>query len=73
MTSYEVAFISGTSVGSLGPEPGDLVGLGVHVGLGQDGAVGVVHHGEQGEQVDLLLAVVASPPESRTASRTPPL
>jgi len=38
------------------PEPGDLVGLGVDVGLGQDRAGGVVHGGEQ---VDLREGVVA--------------
>jgi hypothetical protein len=32
------------------PELGDLVGLAVHFGLGEDAVAGVVH---QGEQVDL--------------------
>jgi hypothetical protein len=41
-------------------EPGDLVGLGVHVALAEDRAGGVVH---RGEQVDLLLAVVAAAAE----------
>jgi hypothetical protein len=39
------------------PEPRDLVGGGVHVGLAQDAAAGVVHHGEQ---VDLRAAVVTA-------------
>jgi len=38
-------------------EPGGLIGLAVDVGLGEDATGGVVHHGEQ---VDLLLAVVAA-------------
>jgi hypothetical protein len=38
-------------------EPGDLVGLGVDVDLGQDAAAGVVH---RGQQVDLRVWVVAA-------------
>jgi hypothetical protein len=30
-----------------GPEPGDLVGGAIDVGLAQDGTAGVVHHREQ--------------------------
>ena len=39
------------------PEPGDLVGGGLDVGLGEDGAAGVVH---RCQQVDLRLAVMAA-------------
>jgi hypothetical protein len=40
-----------------GPEPGDLVGGGLHVGLTQDRTGGVVHHREQ---LDLRVGVVAA-------------
>jgi hypothetical protein len=41
------------------PEPGDLVGGGLHVGLGEDRAAGVVHHGEQVDQRPGVVAAAA--------------
>ena len=51
-------------------EPGDLVGLGVHVALAEDRAGGVVH---RGEQVDLLLAVVAAAAQGLAVDRDRPM
>jgi hypothetical protein len=40
-------------------EPGDLVGLGVRVGLGQDATAAVVHHCQQVHRRGLVVAVAA--------------
>jgi hypothetical protein len=42
-----------------GQEPGDLVGLAVHLGLGQDRAAGVVHRGEQMHRQPGVMAAAA--------------
>jgi hypothetical protein len=47
-------------------ERGDLVGLGVHLGLGQDAAAGVVHHRQQ---VDLRVGVVAAAAQGLAVDR----
>jgi hypothetical protein len=51
-----------------GPELGDLVAGGVHVGLGQDRTAGVVH---RGEQVDRRALVVAAAAQGLAVDRDP--
>jgi hypothetical protein len=51
------------------PEPGDLVGGVVHVGLGQDGMAGVVH---RGEQVHRWAGVVAAAAQGLAVDRDRP-
>jgi hypothetical protein len=51
------------------PEPGDLVGGGLHVGLGEDRTSGVVHHGEQ---VHLRVGVVAAAAQGLAVDRDRP-
>jgi hypothetical protein len=51
------------------PELGDLIGLAVHFGPGEDTAAGVVHHGEQ---VDLRVAVVAAAAQGLAIDRDRP-
>jgi hypothetical protein len=51
------------------PEPGDLACGGLHVGLGEDRAAGVVHHGEQ---VDRRPGVVAAAAQSLAVHRDRP-
>ncbi len=51
------------------PEPGDLVGLGVHLGLGQDRAAGVVHRGEQVHRQPGVMAAAAQVLPSTATAR----
>jgi hypothetical protein len=52
------------------PELGDLVGLAVHPGLGEDAAAGVVHHRQQ---VHLPVAVVAAATQGLAVDRDRPM
>jgi hypothetical protein len=52
------------------PEPGDLVGGGLDIGLGEDGAAGVVH---RCQQVGLRLAVMAAAAQGLAIDGDPPM